>query len=151
MAKDDYSISRWISILYRYGQGFISRRVEKYNLGSGHYVFLIALYNNEGISQKQMAEYLKIDKSSTAKAVRQLEKEGYIKREIDNNDKRAYKIYLTEKALDIKSELYRVIQEWEALLLSDLSPQEKEMSLKLLKKMAENVSETALKKTQGVT
>ena len=90
-----------------------------------------------------MSKYLKIDKASIAKAVRPLEKEGYIRREVDENDKRAYKVYLTQKAFDIREELFEVINEWENTLLSDLSDSDKELFLKFLKKVALNASNTA--------
>lgn len=143
MDKNEHSIARWISILYRYGQGYIGKNIESYNIGSGQYIFLIALYKKEGISQEQISEYLKVDKATTAKAIKRLEKEGYIRRAIDENDKRAYKIYLTQKALNIKSELYDVIREWENMLSSGLSENEKEIFLKMLKNMAENASNNA--------
>jgi DNA-binding MarR family transcriptional regulator len=139
----DHSLARWVSILYRYGQSYVTKRIESYNLGSGQFVALITLFGNDGISQDQMSKYLKIDKASIAKAVRPLEKEGYIRREVDENDKRAYKVYLTQKAFDIREELFEVINEWENTLLSDLSDSDKELFLKFLKKVALNASNTA--------
>lgn len=141
--KNEHSIARWISILYRYGQGYMGKNIESYNIGSGQYIFLIALYKKEGISQEQISEHLKVDKATTARAIKRLEKEGYIRRAIDENDKRAYKIYLTQKALNIKSELYGVIRKWENMLSSGLSESEKEIFLKMLKTMAENASNNA--------
>lgn len=143
MDKNEHSIARWISILYRYGQGYMGKNIESYNIGSGQYIFLIALYKKEGISQEQISEHLKVDKATTARAIKRLEKEGYIRRAIDENDKRAYKIYLTQKALNIKSELYGVIRKWENMLSSGLSESEKEIFLKMLKTMAENASNNA--------
>lgn len=121
----------------------MGKNIESYNIGSGQYIFLIALYKKEGISQEQISEHLKVDKATTARAIKRLEKEGYIRRAIDENDKRAYKIYLTQKALNIKSELYGVIRKWENMLSSGLSESEKEIFLKMLKTMAENASNNA--------
>lgn len=143
MSSIDHSLARWVSILYRYGQSYVTKRIESYNLGSGQFVVLITLFGSDGISQDQMSKYLKIDKASIAKAVRPLEKEGYIRREVDENDKRAYKVYLTQKALDIREDLFEVINEWENTLLSDLSDSDKVLFLKLLKKVAHNASNTA--------
>jgi len=143
LSSIDHSLARWVSILYRYGQSYVTKRIESYNLGSGQFVVLITLFGSDGISQDQMSKYLKIDKASIAKAVRPLEKGGYIRREVDENDKRAYKVYLTQKALDIREDLFEVINEWENTLLSDLSDSDKVLFLKLLKKVAHNASNTA--------
>lgn len=141
MRDNEHSIGRWISILYRYGQGHIGKKLEKYNIGSGQYIFLLALYRKDGISQEEISAHLKIDKATTAKAIKRLEEEGYILRETDIDDKRAYKVYLTEKALDIKPFVQAVIADWNNILASGLSEDEKENVLRLLKKMAENAFE----------
>ena len=66
----------WLSILYRYGRSHISKVLEPYNIGSGQYIFLMVLLKNNGISQEELSDYLKIDKATTAKAVRKLEQAG---------------------------------------------------------------------------
>ena len=132
------SIGRWISILYRYGQSYISKQLESYNIGSGQYIFLIILFRNDGISQEKLSEHLKIDKATTAKAIKKLAAEGYIKREIDSLDKRAYKVFLTPKALAIKPIVQDAIKSWEELLTSGLSENEIVLIKQLLDKMAKN-------------
>ena len=101
MNDNQSSIGRPISILYRYGQSYTSKKLEAYNIGSGQYIFLLALYRNDGISQEELSAYLKIDKATTAKAVKKLIEAGYIRRDIDSSDKRAYKVFLTAKARDV--------------------------------------------------
>ncbi len=135
-----YSINRWISILYRYGQSHISKQLEFYNIGSGQYIFLLALYKKDGISQEEISGYLKIDKATTAKAIKKLENEGYVKRDIDSRDKRAYKVFLTQKALDINPAIHDVLKKWSAVLSEGLTKDEKSMTLDLLSRMAENAS-----------
>lgn len=135
-----YSINRWISILYRYGQSHISKQLEFYNIGSGQYIFLLALYKKDGISQEEISDYLKIDKATTAKAIKRLEKEGYIKRDIDSKDKRAYRVFLTQKALDINPIIRDILKKWSAVLSEGLTEDEKSIMLDLLSRMAENAS-----------
>jgi DNA-binding MarR family transcriptional regulator len=136
--KNNHSITKWISILYRYGQNHISRQLSSYDIGSGQYIFLLALYKKDGISQEEVSDHLKIEKTTTAKAMKRLEKEGYIKRSIDSGDKRAYKVFLTQKALDIKPVIYNLIKNWAGILMTDLTGNEKETIYQLLEKMAKN-------------
>ena len=140
MDSNEHSIARWVSILYRYGQSYVSKKAEAYNIGSGQCIVLLALFKGDGINQKQLSEYLKIDKASIAKAVQRLVKEGYLSRETDDNDKRAYRVYLTKKAWDIETTLFEVISKWENVLSSGLSETEQDTFLRLLRKMAENAS-----------
>jgi DNA-binding MarR family transcriptional regulator len=132
------SIAISISILQRFGQIFIGKRVESYNIGSGQYVFLIALFKRDGISQEALSKYIKIDKATTARAIKLLEAEGFVKREIDIDDKRAYKVFLTQKAYNLKIDMEEVVGKWLELITSNLTEEEKETAQKLLLKMAAN-------------
>lgn len=132
------SINRWLSILYRYGQVYISKQMEPYDIGSGQYIFLLALYKKDGISQEEISDHLKIDKATTAKAIKRLEGEDYIKRDINFKDKRAYKVFLTQKALDIKPVIKNILKNWSDILSEGLSEDEKSTVLDLLSRMAKN-------------
>ena len=140
MNRDDQTIAQWVSILYRYGQSYINKHVESFNMGSGQCIVLAALYDKNGTNLKQISDYLKIDKSTITKAVQKLESEGYIRREIDETDKRSYKIFLNQKAMKIEAELFEVIRKWEDMLMFGISENERVIILELLDKMAENVS-----------
>lgn len=141
MKSDDYSIARWISVLYRYGQSYINKKLEPYNIGSGQYIFLFALYEHDGVSQEELSDHLRIDKTTTAKAIKRLEEEGYVTRSIDSNDKRAYKVFVTQKALDIKTVAQNAHRDWRDILSSGLSEEDKDIVVQLFEKMAENASE----------
>ena len=136
MNDGQYSIAKWISIIHRNGQSYVSKKLKDYNIGSGQYIILLNLFANDGISQEKLSDYLKIDKGSIAKSIKKLEDEAYIKRLTDSDDKRAYKVFLTQKALDIMPIVQKTIESWEDVIISDLSDSEKQMIEKLLNKMA---------------
>ncbi|HWJ03616.1 MAG TPA: MarR family transcriptional regulator, partial [Verrucomicrobiae bacterium] len=89
LTNSEGSIRRDISTLYRYGQAYIAKRIGALDIGSGQYIFLMTLFRKGGISQEELSCYLRIDKGTTAKAIKKLEDGGYIKRETDLKDKRA--------------------------------------------------------------
>ena len=95
-------IGKYIYQLYRKGSAFINKEVSKYSIGSGQFMFLLELYTNDGKNQEEIAETLKIDKGTTARALKKLEEQGFLARIKDENDKRANKIYLNDKAKDIR-------------------------------------------------
>lgn len=147
MNKD--SFGRWISLIYRYGQTYISKRLKDYNIGRGQYIFLIALYEKDGISQEQLTDYLKIGKCTTARALKKLEENQYIIRKQDLMDKRAYKVYLTEKAYEVKPVIDLILTEWADILSYNFSEEEKKIALNMFEKMAENASEKLGSKSKG--
>lgn len=132
------SIGRWISILYRYRQNYIGKKLASYKIGSGQYFFLLVLAKNNGISQEELSDYLKIDKATTAKAIKKLEDEGYVIRDVDAMDKRAYQVFLTQKGLKMIPIIEKVIADWEKLITADFSESESCLLEGVLEKMARN-------------
>lgn len=135
--KDD-AIGKYISEIYRNSCRFFSREFSKLNLGVGQYIFLIQLYKNDGINQEELSDSLKIDKANTARAIKRLEEEGYVTRERCKDDKRAYNVFLTEKALNIKEEFFGILKAWEANITEPLTEEEVITVKNILKKITMN-------------
>jgi DNA-binding MarR family transcriptional regulator len=138
MTKNMENLGRYISILYRSGKMYINNKFEKYNIGNGQYLFLLSLSHNEGVTQEEMSCKLFIDKGTTAKAIKRLEDEGYVKRSVDDKDKRAYKVYLTEEGRKVTAEISEVLHDWNDILTSGFTEEEKGIALNLLQRMLEN-------------
>lgn len=138
MTKNMENLGRYISILYRSGKMYINNKFEKYNIGNGQYLFLLSLSHNEGVTQEEMSCKLFIDKGTTAKAIKRLEGEGYVKRSVDDKDKRAYKVYLTEEGRKVTAEISEVLHDWNDILTSGFTEEEKGIALNLLQRMLEN-------------
>nr|WP_249030675.1 MarR family transcriptional regulator [Sporomusa acidovorans] len=130
-------IGKFISILYRMAQAFFDKHFETFGVGSGRFSYLLYLYRQEGVSQDVMAKHFYVDKATTARAMAKLEELGYIRREEDPVDRRAYLVYLTAKGRDLEPKIRAVLKEWALLLTEDLSPEERDVSYQLLKRMAE--------------
>lgn len=138
MSGASSSIGRWISILHRYRQNYLSKRLEPFNIGSGQYLFLLVLSKNNGISQEGLSNYLKIDKATTAKAIKKLAKDGYVTRAVDTTDKRAYQVYLTQKGWELLPLIEKYIYDWEKLVTVGFTENESQLLEVLLEKMAQN-------------
>ena len=131
-------IGKYVSEIYRSGNKFFSKAYAKYNIGAGQYMFLRVLYNEEGPTQEDLSDILNIDKATTARALKKLEDEGYIYRKKSVDDKRANIIELTQKALDIEEEFFEVHRLWEKKITESLDDNERDLALKLFKKIATN-------------
>jgi len=135
----DNLVSKWISVLYRYRRSFMSKRLEPYGIIGGMFMTLLTINKYDGINQEQISDYLKIDKTTTAKSIKKLESEGYIKRETDFEDKRINRVYLTQKAKDIIPEIRTALAEWDQIIRSGISEEAYQDAEKTLHKMAENI------------
>ena len=89
----------------------------------------------DGIHQKEIAEQLHINPSSTSEFIDRLEDDGYLERRTDPDDKRATLLYLTEKgqarAAEVKDERAEGMRD----IFSSLSEEEKETLNSLLDKI----------------
>lgn len=140
MIDPKHTIPRWVSLLYRYGQMYIGDRLKHLDIGRGQHIFLNTLYKEDGLSQEELSSYLKIDKGTTAKALKKLEEQGYVTRHVRDEDKRSYRIFLTDKALLIKDEVRAVLAEWRTMVSEGLTDEEKRVALTVLEKMGTNAA-----------
>lgn len=133
------SPGRLIACLYHQGRSYFEKELAPYNLGSGAMPVLKALLHHDGINQQELSEHLHVDKATTTRAIIKLIKIGYVRRERDPQDLRAYRLFVTPKAREIAPEIRRVLQAWTAILTEGLTDEEKETALTLLRHMRNNV------------
>ncbi|MDX8336033.1 MULTISPECIES: MarR family winged helix-turn-helix transcriptional regulator [Cetobacterium] len=132
------NIGRYFSQMYRKGRIFYAHELKKFGLGSGQSIFLFQLYKKDGVTQDELANTLYIDKGTTARSLKTLENQGFIKKENLITDKRSNIIYLTPKALKLEKEITNILRKWDSILSSSLSEEEKNTLLVLLKKISDS-------------
>ncbi len=128
------NIAKYISEIQRMGNIFFLKELSYLGLGYGQFNFLMELYKKDGVRQEDLSLNLKIDKGTTARAIKKMENEGFIIRTHDEKDKRANRIFLTEKAISHKENVYKIARSWEENLTKNLTNEEKKIILNLLKK-----------------
>ena len=100
----------------------MAKELEAYRIGSGQFEFLIVLYHRDGISQETLAKILKVSKATSTRAIQSLEKEGYVYRQRDESDLRAYRVYLTEKGKEMRGVIFEKLVSFMDTLFSDFTP-----------------------------
>lgn len=112
------------SILYRCAQKYYDKQLENYQIGAGQILFLILIYEHEGITMQELAGKGAFDKGTITKGIQKLEELGYVSTVPGKDDKRVRCLYTTEACKDIISELYMIRREWWERLTRNLSPEE---------------------------
>ena len=138
--KTQESIGKFISCIHRYAQMYLDRKLKTYNIGSGQFSFLIRLFTDDGINQENLAESLKVDKATSAGAIRKLIEAGYVTKQRDTVDRRAFRIFLTSKGKEIEPSIKKISTELTEVILSTFTDEEKAFILKFLKEMVQNAS-----------
>lgn len=131
-------IGKYLSIINRKGNVFITKEISKFGIGSGQVMFLMELYKKDGISQEELSEVLNIDKATTCRAIKKLEEAEFLTRVKDKNDKRAYKLYLTQKSKDMEESIRDVLRICEDHISKNLSEEEVKTLAMILKKICIN-------------
>lgn len=136
------SHGQYISAIYRHMQVVISAELAPYRIGSGQYIFLMAIASGQPITQKALSEKLLIDKTTTAKAIAKLESEGYVRREVDPADNRYQLIYLTEAGQVVVPKVQEALNRVKSKTRKGISDEEYDVLLVLLKTVLRNLSES---------
>lgn len=123
-----------IAQIYRSNLAFMTKELEAHMVGSGQFEFLLILYYKDGVSQETLARILKVSKATSARAIQNLEKEGYVCRERDETDLRAYRVYLTEKGKEMRDIIFKKQTAFTDILFSDFTLEEKEIFRLLIHK-----------------
>lgn len=134
-------ISREIDAITRCINSISDIKYKNINLQKGQFIFLIRVCENPGINQRDLSKLLKVDKTTTAKAIQKLIGVGYIERKEDPVDKRMWRLYPLKKALEaydyIIQEENRVNQDY----YNNFDKEEKNSLYEFLKKLRENIEE----------
>ncbi len=123
--------------IFRNTQGYLDKALKKYDLSSGAYPYLMVLEKNEGISQICISKEIGNDRAMSARTINKLVESEFVYRVQDEKDSRAYKLYLTSKAKEIIPLVRSEIQKLIGLITEDLTEDEKNIAMKILKSIFE--------------
>ncbi len=132
MKEEHRKLSKYTGGIYRCTQAFTSEILKPFGLSSGCCSYLLTLNNNDGMNQNQISRELNVDKAMSARELKKLIQKGYVKKEADKNDTRAYKLSLTDQGRRIIPEIHRELSIWNNAITSGLEEEEKEELLRML-------------------
>jgi len=118
----------------------IRARLQSHQITPGQWYFLRALWNEEGLSQRELSRRVGTTEPTTVSALRLLARSGLIERVRNPKDRRTINIYLTDKARDMKSELMPIAFEVNNLAAQGLSDGDFLQLRNLLQKIRDNLA-----------
>lgn len=136
--KKHASAGRLINELSRGAHIFFQHEFKKYNIGHAQIRTLFYIVHNESQTQKQLANYLNLDKSSITSQLQILERNGYISRATSKIDARMQVIGITDKTREILEPLQQVFSSWTETLLDGFNEKERSTIFNYLERMRVN-------------
>ena len=131
------------SIIHRYS---VMRHIKemKESRITGHQMgYIVHIQKNPGASQEDISAFFRLNKGTVAKGIKRLLDDGYILRKQNENDKRAYRLYLTDMGEKLFAESERSIVEFNNILTAGMTEDEVSLFRELLTKATNNVIDAA--------
>ena len=131
-------INQILRDVQRCGRLYREEKLAPLGLTARHGLYLREIGDAPGISQEQLAQRLRLNKSNVARQAAALEEEGYIRRCPCGKDKRVLRLHLTEKATALLPAIEEVTLSWEQQLVKGLTDSEQQILEILLQRLRGN-------------
>lgn len=117
----------------------VELRLAKYGLVKGQAHLLMAIKENNGSTQKELADLFGVKCSSMCVRLDKLENMGYIIRSIDENNSKLKRIFVTSEGRTAGTQCKRIINEFNSILYDGFSKKDLKQLEKYLDRLIANV------------
>ncbi|KSU58728.1 hypothetical protein AS034_19700 [[Bacillus] enclensis] len=119
---------------------YLSVNIKNYDITPEQWTVLKRLSENDGINQKELANKAEKDQPTVTRILDILERKELVIKKKNEEDRRSFILFITDKGTALKEELTPVIEAlWEENILAGISEEELEVYRKVLVKMNENL------------
>lgn len=132
----------------------LQRRLAPHGIAPGYWYYLRALWDQDGLTQKQLSDRIGVAENTTTAMVAAMMKDGLVTRTRAVDDKRKWRIALTPRAQELREELFPYALEVNKLAATGIELADGELFLALIERMTANLdrdeTEEATRKGGGV-
>ncbi|AGK54396.1 MarR family winged helix-turn-helix transcriptional regulator [Bacillus sp. 1NLA3E] len=132
-------ILREIGMIARALDSISNIEFKEFDLTKGQYLYLVRICENPGIIQEKLAEMIKVDRTTAARAIKKLEMNGFIEKKDDQHNKKIKKLFPTEKGQKVYPFIKREHDYSDTVALEGFSEREVETIFNLLQKVRKNI------------
>lgn len=130
-----------IARLFHRNRCFMDEQLRKRGiteLGFSHVRIIIILHVFKVLSMKEVIEKISKDKSTVTILVNKLEKKGYLRKKVCEEDRRVTYLELEDKAKEILNIIFEVSDIFQSRVEKILDEEERKMFIKIMSKLIEN-------------
>ena len=124
-------------------QRSLQMRLARFDVPFGHWTFLRALWERDGLTQKQLSDEVGVMEPTTLMAVRAMEARGWVERRQRADNRKNVHIYLTDAGRALKDVLVPLAEEVNASGAKGLTADEIAVARRVLLTMITNLAEDA--------
>ena len=139
LSESPAEFARYLSYLYRVSNAHFTDEGKKIGLSPIQSIVLIGIYRHEGSNQKSIGKLIAVDAVVMSRALRELEKQGYVKKHKDKENRRNYCLHLTDSGIEIAEKSLQFQEQYWNNLLQVLTPEEGAALNHILKKISDSI------------
>lgn len=132
-------ILREIGSISRMLESIANIEFKEVQLSKGQYIYLVRIFENEGIIPERLAERIKVDRTTLSRAVKKLEENGFILKESDKENKKIKHLYTTIKGKQAVQLIIRENNYSNEVAIQQLSALERKNLAEMLVKIKSSV------------
>jgi DNA-binding MarR family transcriptional regulator len=117
----------------------LERRTQMAGVSSGQWPFLRVLWNQEGMTQRELSRRVGMQEPTTVSALNSLERNGLVRREPSQEDRRKVHVHLTPKGRDLRADMMASVAEVNEIATRGVDPRDMETLRRVLAKLSENL------------
>jgi MarR family transcriptional regulator for hemolysin len=116
------------------------RRAQRVGLTRAQWWVLFHVHRHEGCNQRFLADVLEIEPITLTRLIDRLEGAGWVERRHDAEDRRAWRLFLTDKSNPILERMFALGAETREQAMTGLKPAEREALMTVLTHIRGNLS-----------
>ena len=123
---------------------------QRFGLTGAKWKIIVVLSMKEGITQKHIADMAFVEAPTLVPIIDKMEKEGYLTRQSDPNDRRNNLIFMTKKSKEIVDPIIDCILEIRNMGLNKISKKDMGTAKKVLEQIIVNTEEFIRQKGESI-
>ena len=112
---------------------------KKVGITFGQWKVIVMLYNQNGLTQKEIADRLDLEGPTLIPIIDKMEKEGFVVRRVDATDRRNNRIYYTEKSSELWDKMIECALKIRQVSIRDISEEDIVFMISILEKIRHNI------------
>lgn len=140
MVNENDSISAVNEASYMFGV-YVCQELERIGMRYSYRHIMKPLMENESLTQLELVKITNLKAPTISITLRNMERDGIVRREKNDNDRRETHVYITDKGKKMYAKVLTALEKAEKTMLKGLTEKELKSMRATLEKMSENLKE----------
>lgn len=128
----DKSLGYTLHYNNRMAMTILQEKIKKHKVAVGQFPILVQLWEAQGITQKALCNLIRVEQPTLANTLKRMERDELIKKIPDKDDKRQWRIYLTDRAMALKDVLQEESRSVNNIIVGRLNETEQKEFIRLI-------------------